>query len=131
MKSVLKGFVTVIEYIFYRISKIYDDDVWRGGLFMGYMLWGFVMQPILYLNNVPILTTSMEIGIALLPSIIGAGIGSTQKKRYERLCEKYKYEKIENPYHELCVFLVWGLMIGSIILGIYIMGQRPIIDSVD
>lgn len=128
MKSVLKGFVTIVEYIFYRISEKYDDDASSGGGFMGFMLWGFVMQPILYLNNIPVIT-SVEVGSAVLPTLLGSIIGATQKKRYERLREKYKYEEIENPFYELCGLLVFLLVLGSILLGIYVMQFRPLIPT--
>lgn len=123
MKYLLKVYLIVIEYIFYRISKRYGDDVCIGGLYMGAMLWGFVMEPILCLNNIPV-SYGIEITVMLFPSLLGTAIGSTQRKRYERLCEKYRYEEIENPFYELCVFLVWGLFIGSLVTGICIVQMR-------
>lgn len=119
MKTILK---TVIDYIFYRVSKSYDD-AFSGGFYLGLTLFGFVMQPILYINNVPT-SMSIEVGATIIPSLLGAAIGVKQKKRYERLCEKYKYENIENPFYELYGLLIWGFLIGSYLLGIYVMWMR-------
>lgn len=125
MKSILTKFIAIIEYVFFRISKRYDD-MWAGGLFMGFLFWGFVMEPILYFYNVPI-TPSLEAGAGMLPSVLGAILSNKQKKRYERLCERYKYEEIENPYYELYGLLIWGLIAGSFLLGVYIMQMRPLL----